>query len=109
MTANLIVFALVLLAGAVLAQPRLLRARAWRATVTPLASIIGSGFLVLAPLLVREFGRLAVLVMAGLCAVAYLVGERFDGTSCSGRAHRMQAARPSGWSARPVGRWCSPT
>ena len=43
--------------------------------MTPLASIIGSGFLVLAPLLVREFGTYAVWVMAGLCGVAYFVGE----------------------------------
>ena len=43
--------------------------------MTPLASIIDSGFLVLAPLLVREFGTRAVGVMAGLCGVAYYVGE----------------------------------
>lgn len=48
---------------------------AWRATRTPLASIIGSGFLVLGPLLVREYGRLAPLVMVGLCAVAYAFGD----------------------------------
>ncbi len=45
-----------------------------RATVTPLASIIGSGFLILAPILVREFGRNAVFVMAGLCIVSYSIG-----------------------------------
>jgi hypothetical protein len=74
MTANLVVLVLALLTAAGLAHPRLRRAPTWRATVTPLASIIGSGFLVLAPLLVREFGHHAVFVMAGLCGVAYLVG-----------------------------------
>ncbi|MDE0590720.1 hypothetical protein OU789_12355 [Halocynthiibacter sp. C4] len=46
----------------------------WRATVTPLASIIGSGFLVSAPLLAREFGGYAAPAMALLIAVAMLVG-----------------------------------
>lgn len=75
MLPNLIVLVLVGLAAVGLALPRLRRSSTWRATVTPLASIIGSGFLVLAPLLVREFGQQAVLVMAGLCGVAYLIGS----------------------------------
>ena len=75
MTANLLVLMLTALAAGVLVHPRVRRSRDWRATVTPLASIIGSGFLVLAPLLVREFGQRAVWVMAGLCAVAYLIGS----------------------------------
>lgn len=74
MTANALVLGLMLLAAAVLLQPSALRSPVWRATVTPLASIIGSGFLVLAPLLVREFGTRAVFVMAALCGVAYLIG-----------------------------------
>ncbi|OYP36472.1 hypothetical protein CGZ80_08930 [Rhodopirellula sp. MGV] len=47
----------------------------WRATVTPLASIIGSGFLVLGPILSREYGQYAPLVMLALCAVAYGFGS----------------------------------
>ena len=35
------------------------RSRLWTITVTPLASIIGSGFLISAPLLYAHFGRLA--------------------------------------------------
>lgn len=46
----------------------------WRATTTPLASIIGSGFLVLGPILDRAYGSLAIFVMLGLCAGAYLFG-----------------------------------
>ena len=75
MNPNVLVLGLVGLAAVVLAHPRVRRSTDWRATVTPLASIIGSGFLVLAPLLVREFGTRAVWVMAGLCGVAYFVGE----------------------------------
>jgi hypothetical protein len=46
----------------------------WKATVTPLASIMGSGFLVSAPLLAGIVGSLAVVCMAALLALAYMVG-----------------------------------
>ena len=39
--------------------------KSWHATVTPLASIIGSGFLVSAPLLILATGKLAPLAMGG--------------------------------------------
>ncbi len=61
--------------GFVLLSPRVARAERWRATVTPLASIIGSGFLVLGPILLREYGQLAPLMMLALCAVAYAFGS----------------------------------
>lgn len=85
MSANHLVLALAAMAAAILALPRMRRSRDWRATVTPLASIIGSGFLVLAPLLVREFGRHALWVMAALCGTSYLVGSaiRFNILSLS--------------------------
>jgi len=41
---------------------------------TPLASIIGSGFLVLGPLLDASYGVYAPVVMAGLCLAAYALG-----------------------------------
>ena len=44
------------------------------ATVTPLASIFGSGFLIIIPILERELGALAVVGMAGVCLVAWMVG-----------------------------------
>lgn len=69
-----IVLAATLIVGAILFLPRLRHARSWTATVTPLASIIGSGFLVLAPLLDKRFGVAAAPVMLALCAVAYLFG-----------------------------------
>jgi hypothetical protein len=46
----------------------------WRATITPLASIIGSGFLVSAPLLAREFGGYAAPAMALLIVFAGCIG-----------------------------------
>jgi len=46
----------------------------WMATVTPLASIMGSGFLVSMPLLAGSVGMLAPCFMAGLLGLAYLVG-----------------------------------
>lgn len=42
--------------------------------VTPLASIIGSGFLVLGPILEIRFGALAPLAMAALCLAGWLFG-----------------------------------
>lgn len=56
-------------------RPRLLRSQSWQATVTPLASIIGSGFLVAGPILAHAAGRWAALAMLGLCAIAYLFGS----------------------------------
>lgn len=58
----------------VLLNRRVLRIQVWRATVTPLASIIGSGFLIIAPLLAETYGRHAWLAMLGLCALGYLFG-----------------------------------
>lgn len=55
-------------------RPSALRSDKWRATVTPLASIIGSGFLVAGPILAEAAGRWAFLAMAALCAIAYLFG-----------------------------------
>lgn len=59
----------------ILLSPRLERSRLWTATVTPLASIIGSGYLVSAPLLRITLGDFAVLGMASIVVLAYLIGE----------------------------------
>lgn len=73
-TLSLVVLAAVLVTGTALMIPRVARAEGWRATVTPLASIIGSGFLVLGPLLDHAFGLWAPAIMAALCALAYAFG-----------------------------------
>lgn len=58
-----------------LLRPALKEARFWRATITPLASIIGSGFLVMAPLLARIAGGNSIFAMMAIVGVAYLIGE----------------------------------
>ncbi|MBX3099610.1 MAG: hypothetical protein KF761_08520 [Salinibacterium sp.] len=44
------------------------------ATVTPLASILGSGLLIIVPVLERTLGSLSVFGAIAICAVAWLVG-----------------------------------
>lgn len=63
----------------------------WKAAVTPLASIIGSGFLILGPILSANYGASAPLVMAALCLLAYAFGAalRFNLV----RVDTLQAAR----------------
>lgn len=72
---NALILVVVLLIGMVLIWPRVANSVLWRATVTPLASIIGSGFLVLGPILHVSYGGYAPLVMVCLCAIAYLFGS----------------------------------
>ncbi|MFT6302203.1 MAG: hypothetical protein ACI9XK_004638 [Granulosicoccus sp.] len=55
--------------------PRVSQALTWRAIITPLASIIGSGFLVLGPILGSSYGSYAPIAMLLLCAVAYGFGN----------------------------------
>ncbi len=74
MTLNIFIILSVIATGLLLLSPRLSKSSVWRATVTPLASIIGSGFLVLAPILVTDYGYMAPLIMAGLCLGAFLFG-----------------------------------
>jgi hypothetical protein len=47
----------------------------WRATITPLASIIGSGFLISAPLLALVAGPYAAFVMLVIVMVGYILGS----------------------------------
>ena len=45
------------------------------ATATPLASIFGSGFLIIVPILNGAVGPYSVLAMAAVCGLAYCVGS----------------------------------
>ena len=73
---NIIIIAVALiLAGYLALSKRLATSSSWKATVTPLASIMGSGFLVSAPLLGGIVGNLAVVCMAALLLIAYAIGE----------------------------------
>ncbi len=78
------------------------RSEAWHATVTPLASIIGSGFLICGPLLANEFGSAAALAMATLLALAYAVGAvvRFNIVHIENHARTMSLNDPMAWTMR---------
>lgn len=72
---NYIIIGVALALGGYLAfSPRLSGSSAWKATVTPLGSIMGSGFLVVAPLLAGIVGYYAIAFMAILLTIAYGVG-----------------------------------
>jgi len=72
---NALLLAIAIVVVALLFHPRLRQSRDWRAMVTPLASIIGSGFLVAAPLLAHAANGWALPAMAGIVLVAYGIGE----------------------------------
>ena len=74
MLQTFLILALCAIVFLVLEQPKVAKSNFWRATVTPLASIIGSGFLVVGPILDHTFGAYAPLGMLALCALAYLFG-----------------------------------
>ena len=74
MLLDVAIFAGVLITAIILLSPRLSRQPLWRAVITPLASIIGSGFLILGPLLDDAYGYLAPVVMAALCLAAFAFG-----------------------------------
>ncbi len=50
-------------------HPRLTKSGPWQATLTPLSSIIGSGFLVIAPLLASVVGAYSPIVVVGIVTV----------------------------------------
>jgi hypothetical protein len=68
---------LVVIAASVLLfmfHPRLTKSKSWQATLTPLSSIIGSGFLVIAPLLASVVGAYSPLAVTGIVVLAYAIG-----------------------------------
>ena len=88
------------LAGALILWPRIARSAGWRATITPLASIIGSGFLVLGPVLLDHFGPYAPAVMAGLCLLAYGFGA-----AIRANIRRLDAGAPVQVTAEALSAW----
>ena len=68
---------LVVIAAAMLVfmfHPRLLKNKSWQATLTPLSSIIGSGFLIIAPMLASVIGVFSPLAVIGIVVFAYAIG-----------------------------------
>jgi hypothetical protein len=55
-------------------HPRLLKNTSWQATLTPLSSIIGSGFLIIAPMLASVIGIYSPIAVLGIVLLAYSIG-----------------------------------
>ncbi len=72
---SIVVVGVALATTLIMFLPRVVGSPTWRATVTPLASIIGSGFLILGPLLEKTYGAYAVVAMTLLCLAAYGFGS----------------------------------
>lgn len=71
---DLILIVAFALSFAILVSRRLRHSGFWPPMVTPLASIIGSGFLVSVPLLASHLGLWSVAAIAGLCLLAWWIG-----------------------------------
>ena len=87
---------LVAIAAAVLLfmfHPRLLKSRPWKATLTPLSSIIGSGFLIIAPMLASVVGIYAPFAVLIIVVLAYAIGGviRFNITHAEPLLHEKNA------------------
>lgn len=72
---NILIFLTVLGFLIFLFSKKMRSSRTWCATVTPLASIIGSGFLVIAPLLAFTVGHQALLAVVVLIVLGYFCGD----------------------------------
>ena len=71
---NVVLLGVALVAVLPLFHTALRDAPLWRATVTPLASIIGSGFLIAGPLLTHIVGVWAPIAMFGILVLAFAIG-----------------------------------
>src|SRR6516164_3342715 len=78
------------------------------ARATPLASIFGSRFLVIVPILNAAVGPYSVVAMAAVCALAYAMGSviRFN-IRMRSRCWRQARHRPGSraMNARPISLW----
>ncbi|MEA1889754.1 MAG: hypothetical protein U9N50_08255 [Pseudomonadota bacterium] len=59
----------------ILRRPKLQQSESWQATLTPLSSIIGSGFLIMSPLLASVVGGLSPIAVIGIVVLAYSIGS----------------------------------
>lgn len=74
MIANIIVIVATLIVTILLFTKPVEKSSWWAATAIPLASIIGSGFLVIAPILQLSTGNYALVAMTFLVTTAYMIG-----------------------------------
>ena len=75
MIENIIAIISTLIFSVILFHDKIDNSPLWRATAIPLASIIGSGFLVVAPILYFNVGVYSPLAMAFLVIVSYMIGS----------------------------------
>ncbi len=71
---NIILVAIAAIVMLFMFHPRLTKSEPWQATLTPLSSIIGSGFLIIAPLLASVVGAYSPLAVTGIVVLAYAIG-----------------------------------
>jgi len=92
---NFILPAVAIVAAIILLRPAVRNATFWQATVTPLASIIGSGFLVVAPILYLVTGKDAPWAMLGIVVGAYGIGAiiRFNIVHAEPMLHDSETPR----------------
>mgnify|MGYP000684041348 CR=1 FL=1 len=72
---NYLIVFIALVTALILLSKNIRNNQNWKATVTPLASIIGSGFLVIVPLLGHSFGSYAPIAITIIILLAYAVGN----------------------------------
>lgn len=58
-----------------LSLPKLRKNEHWQAMLTPLSSIVGSGFLIMAPLLASIVGDFSPVIVLGIVILAYSIGH----------------------------------
>ncbi|MDH3986928.1 MAG: hypothetical protein OEV12_11025 [Gammaproteobacteria bacterium] len=71
---NIILVVIAAIALLFMFHPRLTKSEHWQATLTPLSSIIGSGFLIIAPLLASVVGKYSPFAVVGIVVFAYAIG-----------------------------------
>jgi hypothetical protein len=89
---NIILVIIAAIALLFMFHPRLTKSERWQATLTPLSSIIGSGFLVIAPLLASVVGKYSPFAVMGIVVLAYAIGGviRFNITHAEPLLHRKK-------------------
>ena len=87
---NIILVVIAAIALMFMFHPRLTKSERWQATLTPLSSIIGSGFLVIAPLLASVVGKYSPFAVMGIVVLAYAIGGviRFNITHAEPLLHK---------------------
>ena len=89
---NIILVVIAAIALLFMFHPRLTKSEHWQATLTPLSSIIGSGFLIIAPLLASVVGKYSPFAVISIVVLAYAIGGviRFNITHAEPLLHEKK-------------------